>query len=154
MSLPAVLQQPGRIDAIRGTRASVSVVRKQSCERCASGRGCGLGLGDPGRNEPATLDLSVPAGVALSVGDPVTVAIGEPDLLRAAFIGYGIPATGLVAGAIGSAVLGLTEPATVGVSLFGLGLACWLARGRARRALPRCEPRLLVGHPADGRADA
>lgn len=145
-----MLLQPGRIDSINGHRVSVSVARTSPCERCASGRGCGLGLGDPGRRTPATLELELPAGLPVAVGDPVTVAIGEPAVLRAALIVYGMPAAGLVAGAAVAAAFGLGEMAAVAVSLAGFGLACLLARRSACRALPRCEPRLLAGRAADG----
>jgi len=77
-----------------------------SCARCASGRGCGLGLSSAA---PVTLDCEID-GALPELGDTVAVAAateGSSWLLVAA-AGYALPTLGLVLGVLGGA--GITNP--------------------------------------------
>ena len=86
-----------------GERIRVVVDPAGSCARCASGRGCGLGLSSAA---PVTLDCEVDGAVP-ALGDTVAVeaATEGSSWLLVVAAGYALPTVGLVLGVVvGAAV--------------------------------------------------
>lgn len=81
----------GTIRAINGTHVSVTVDAPLACKRCASGKGCGAGLLLQGTSTPRVLDMHVPPGTRVSVGDEIRLSIAPAYLLKAAFLAYALP---------------------------------------------------------------
>ena len=79
-------------------RALVVVDPSAACPRCAAGKGCGAGILATGRGV-RRVEVAVPDGMELTVGDRVALSLLPENLLTAATIAYGIPLGGAVAGA-------------------------------------------------------
>jgi sigma-E factor negative regulatory protein RseC len=98
------------------------------CARCAAGRGCGAGVFASARSG-TTLRVAVDAGLSVSVGQRVTLALGESSLMRAALYLYGAPLLGLLLGAgISQAVLQSAND-TVSLAAGAAGLAVGACAG-------------------------
>lgn len=131
-----MIEQSGRVSRVEGDRVWVTC-RPATCRACMEGRGCGAGV------FAALLsrrDSNVEAvqGVSARPGDCVVLGLDERQLLGAAWRLYGIPLTGLIAGALAGALSGGAENdgAVLVGGLAGLGLAILAQRRRADR-LPR-----------------
>ena len=150
-----MLIREGRVETVDGQTVAVRLATAGSCARCARGEGCGFGFAAARAGE-GRLVLARPPHYRPAPGDTVRVALEQRGLARAAVAVYGIPLAGLLAGSTAAALLGLGEPATVGLAFGGLAAALPLARGASRRmdTSGRCHPRLLVTGPAEARADA
>jgi sigma-E factor negative regulatory protein RseC len=150
-----LLVREGRVEAVDGRSVAVRVAAAGSCARCARGEGCGFGFAAARAGE-GRLILTSPPGYRPAPGDTVRVALGQRGLAGAAVAVYGIPLAGLLAGSAAATLLGLGEPAAVGLAFGGFAAALPLARGVSRRldAEGRCHPRLLVDGSAEAAADA
>ncbi|MDX1516965.1 MAG: SoxR reducing system RseC family protein [Woeseiaceae bacterium] len=127
----------GTVIAIAGQPAiaRIEVAMAAACPRCAEGKGCGAGLF--GRRETARcIEVPLPAGSTLAVGDVVSVDLAPRRLLEAAVIVYGWPLAGAAAGAAAAFIAGAGDVAAPLCTLLGLGGGVWLARNRLRR--PAC----------------
>jgi sigma-E factor negative regulatory protein RseC len=105
----------------------VSVEPSAVCARCAAGRGCGAGLIGQ-RRKPAIIEAKLSKGLTLEAGDRVRLEFMPAELVRAAWLAYGLPLAGLIAAmlvatrlapgnelaAIAGAVLGLVAGARYG----------------------------------------
>ncbi len=114
--------------------ARVEVTSALRCERCAAGKGCGAGLfGASGGSR--SIEARIAPGIAVDVGDDVSIEMAPHSLLRAALLVYGLPLAGALLGAGVAHALGLTD---LGAGLAGLG---GIAAGfvLARRRLGNCE---------------
>lgn len=121
-----------KVVAVGQGRVTVSVDPMAACPRCAAGRGCGAGL--LGRRSVAELEVKVAAGLVLEPGDRVRLEFAPAPVLYAAWLAYGLPLAGLVAGALaGSSIGSGGEPGAVLGALSGLGAGALLGR----RALSR-----------------
>jgi sigma-E factor negative regulatory protein RseC len=142
----------GTVNEVRDGIASVRVTTAIGCPRCAAGKGCGAGLLMPDERD-TELSVSVPEGATLHQGDTVTLSIAPKYLLRAAFLGYGLPLLGLVA-AVGFASLTGFGTSDIAPVFFGTaGLVAGILAGRhfsaSAGACEQFTPRLAG--PADGR---
>jgi sigma-E factor negative regulatory protein RseC len=86
----------GKVSSVRGRLAIVVVDSPIACQRCASGKGCGAGL-LTGTDKPRQIEISVPPGMNLAAGANVRLTMAPGDLLRAAFIAYGLPLVSMLA---------------------------------------------------------
>ncbi len=124
----------GRVESLRGDTVTVVVDAPVVCRRCASGKGCGAGL--VGDTENARrIDMPIPAGMRLAVGDPVSLSVAPRQLLRAAAIAYGIPLIALLAaaGIARIAMTGFNDLLAIVIAVGGLGAGMFLSRFLLRR---------------------
>ena len=93
----------GTVTAVHERHVAVVVTPSGACERCASGKGCGAGLWTRART------LMLPhetAGEPLVVGRAVAVACDPGHVLRTSLLAFGLPLTGIVAGALAAVLCG------------------------------------------------
>lgn len=114
--------------------ATVEVLSAISCERCASGKGCGAGLLGTSRGSRSVEALIAP-GIAVSVGDDVSIEMAPHRLLRAALAVYGLPLGGALLGAGMAYLSGLSDLQSAVAGLGGIAAGFLLAR----RQLGDCE---------------
>ena len=81
--------------SIADGHATVSVDAAAICARCAAGKGCGAGLLTGGKRA-RLIEVQVSPGLGLRVGDEVKLTLAPSNLLRAAFLAYGLPLGGIV----------------------------------------------------------
>ncbi len=82
------------------------------------------------------MDIAVPRGNSLQVGDRVILALAPARLLRAAWLAYGLPLSGMV-GAIAVTTVVLdrgSDLAAVVIAMGGLLAGFMLGRRQLRRA--------------------
>jgi positive regulator of sigma E activity len=121
---------PGIVTSADAGSVTISFDPSVGCQACASGVGCGFGpllrlfVG----TRPQSIRLSNRAASQLRVGDRVSVAISAGTLAALAARAYGLPLSGIVAGAAaGVAVIpGGGDVAGISGALIGGALA-WLA---------------------------
>jgi sigma-E factor negative regulatory protein RseC len=85
----------GTIVSITVGYATVSVDAAFVCARCAAGKGCGAGL-LIGSDRTRLIDVQLSPGSSLKAGDKVNLTLAPSNLLRAAFLAYGLPLGGIV----------------------------------------------------------
>ena len=85
----------GTIVSIADGHATVSVDAAVVCARCAAGKGCGAGL-FTGSNRTRLIEAQLSPGMGLKAGDEVKLTLAPSNLLRAAFLAYGLPLGGIV----------------------------------------------------------
>ena len=102
------------VSAVQGAVVIIDVTAPVACQRCADGRGCGAGLlgADDG---PRQVRLKAPQGMTLRAGDRVRLVIAPRQLLRAAWLAYGLPLSGLVLSVAIAVAVGVTDELTAGV---------------------------------------
>lgn len=115
--------------------------RAAVCARCAAGRGCGAGLLGAQR-KPAVIEAKVAGGISLRAGDRVRLEFVPAELLRAAWLAYGLPLTGFVAAALAATRIapGSELAAVAGAAL---GLLAGAAYGRRSLRLNGCVGRCV-----------
>ena len=129
------------------------------CARCAAGRGCGAGLFGQ-RRQPAVIEAKVAAGVTLAPGDRVRLEFLAPELVRAAWLAYGLPLAGLLIGVlIATRLAPGDDVAAVASAALGLFAGAWYGRrsllhgGCLGRCVPMVSEKLPPQRPSDpGRA--
>ena len=126
-----------------GVRAIVAVQDAPVCPRCAAGKGCGAGIFTTGIAE-RQVEAAVPPGLRPQVDDRVEILLAPENLLRAAFVVYGLPMIGAIAGAALAYAASLGDAAAALLALLGLGSGLGASRWRLRRAdcLRRFTPRI------------
>jgi len=138
------MEAVARVVALGDGRARLACQAAPSCSSCGAGRGCGLRL--LARDRDIVLDLpdSSEDQARLVVGQAVTVAMPDGDVLRAAALAYLPALLGLLAGAaLGSWLGGGTDgPVALG-SVLGAACGWWPARGMIRRRLSQVSIRPL-----------
>ncbi len=85
----------GRIVSLADGHATVSVDAAAICARCAAGKGCGAGL-LTGSNRSRLIEVQLSPGLGLNAGDEVKLDLAPANLLRAAFLAYGLPLGGII----------------------------------------------------------
>ena len=120
----------GRVCAIRAGVASVIVDAPVVCHRCASGRGCGAGLLS-GDHKAKQIDIKIPHGMTLHTGLQVRLAMAPADLLRGAFLAYGLPLVSMLV-FVGTAAVTLGDALSdlTGVLAAIAGLSAGIFAGR------------------------
>ncbi len=124
----------GRVESLRGGTVTVIVDAPVACRRCAAGKGCGAGL-LTGTESTRRIDMAIPAGMRLAVGDPVSLSVSPRQLLRAAAIAYGIPLAAFLAaaGLAGIATAGSNDLLASAIAISGLGAGMLLSRRLLRQ---------------------
>ena len=120
----------GTILSVADQTAIVELNTPIACSRCAAGRGCGAGLLTADRRRRISVPVS--SNSKLASGDKVQLVVDARNLLRAAFMAYGIPLAGLLAAVAGAAAVmpGIGDP---GIALAGIaGLAAGASFSRWR----------------------
>ena len=85
----------GTIVSIADGHATVSIDAAVVCARCAAGKGCGAGLLS-GSNRTRLIEAQLSPGLGLQAGDEVELTLSPTNLLRAAFLAYGLPLGGII----------------------------------------------------------
>lgn len=136
----------GIVTGLRGGVASVRMIARPACERCAEGRGCGAGLIRFSPDREYRLQAIVDVSPLPAVGDRVAVECRYPGVTHAAALAYGLPLLAFI-----GAVL-LTGAAAPGQPLIAAaaGIAAMLlstvaARRLAKRSRPQWVVRAGVG---------
>ena len=126
-----------------GVRAIVAVQDAPVCPRCAAGKGCGAGIFTTGSAE-RQVEAAVPPGLCPQVDDRVEILLAPENLLRAAFVVYGLPMIGAIGGATLAYAASLGDAAAAMLALLGLGCGLVASRWRLRQAdcLRRFTPRI------------
>lgn len=119
----------GRICTVQEDIVTVVVAAPVTCRRCASGKGCGAGLLATDQDSKQ-IDIRIPAGMVLHLGEHVRLAMAPADLLRAAFLAYGLPLVSMLALVGAAAILGDELSDLTGVILATVGLAAGFIAGR------------------------
>lgn len=128
------MQNPyGQVISIRTSvpddKVVIAVDAAVSCERCASGKGCGAGLFSSNSGD-RHVEASAATELGVRPGDFVSIAMQPRNVLRAAVIVYGYPLIAAVVAAFGAYGLGFGDiPAAVS-ALVGLGTGIMIARHR------------------------
>ncbi len=138
-----------RVIAAGRERATVSVDSAAVCARCAAGRGCGAGLLGQ-RQKPAIIEAKLAEGMTLEAGDRVRLEFVPAELMRAAWLAYGLPLAGLVVAVIAASRLApANEPAAIAAAAIGLVAGAWYGRRSLRQGtcLSRCVPTISARIP-------
>ena len=156
LSTTMVDQNTEGMTTSKQTIATIRVMPASTCERCATGQGCGAGLFARLLSSKATA-LSLPVAKEARVGQKVWLTVDERSLLIQAWYWYGIPIIGFLLGAaipVWEAILPelislqvTTELARDGVSLLSGILTmviCWLL---VKMKLQPTLPRVLLNSP-------
>lgn len=140
----ASLLRTGTIVGYAPQRLIVEISAQESCEQCAQGRGCGVGL--LGRRRSQRVDLALPAkahGVEerYPLGNQVTISLPRASVTLLAFFVYALPLMlALLLSGIASFVSSLIwlAPLIFFIALVGgaLSVKC-LLQGRRERFRPR-----------------
>jgi len=80
----------GKISALTDIVATVEVRAPIACQRCAAGKGCGAGIFQTS-DQPREIQVRIPVGLSVRLGDTIELTIGRKFLLRAAMLAYGLP---------------------------------------------------------------
>ena len=118
------MQNPyGQVISIRTSApddtAVIAVDAAVTCERCASGKGCGAGLFASNSGE-RHVEAALASDLGVRPGDFVSIAMQPKNVLRAAVIVYGYPLVAAVTAAFGAYGLGLSDIAAAAAALVGL----------------------------------
>ena len=119
----------GRVSSVDGERITLVVDAPAACRRCAAGKGCGAGLLG-GSSASRSLDVDIPVGMKLGIGDEVTVTLSPRSLLRAAAFAYGLPLLSLVTAATIARLAGAGPNSLVAVAMVIAGLGAGIFGSR------------------------
>jgi sigma-E factor negative regulatory protein RseC len=120
-----MISRRGFVSAIEGGRAHISVA-SVGCSSCGHAGGCGIGQLAGRRRETI---LTLPA-TGLHPGQAVSLELDESRVVRAALLGYLLPAVLLLAGAVAGERAGMGEPAAALGALAGLTIGLLMTRLR------------------------
>ena len=84
-----------QVISVQPGHATVRVESAAACARCAAGRGCGAAMSF-GHRALRDIDVVVPAGLTLHVGERVRLNLAPARILHAAWLVYGMPLAGMV----------------------------------------------------------
>ena len=133
------------VESISAESVTVRVAR-QACPRCAAGKGCGAGI-FAGRGGDVSMTVPLERGMTVNVGDQVSLSLASGSLLRATFLAYGLPLTGLLLASGVAVMSGRADGESVLWGLAGMLAGFTLARRRLKRdrCLSSLQPRLGSG---------
>ncbi len=137
-----MIEEIGIVKSVEGMTAVVAVPKKSACE------GCTLGACKP---EDMTMEIEAFNEAGARVGQRVKVAIKSYIYMKGAMVVYGLPALGLLAGAVFgkelmSRVFTFADPDVLS-ALFGFGtciLSFLIVKIWARKAGSKTESRPVV----------
>ncbi len=144
-----MLETQGRVIAIEAGFAWVESVRQGGCGSCASKGSCGSQLlGEaltPSASSQAANHVLAQDPLGVRVGDTVLLGIEEKGALRAAFLMYGLPLSGLMSGLLLAQPWGDLWAIAAGVTGLGLALAVvWLLGRTSQRNAQKIQPMILA----------
>ena len=116
-----------------GQRAVVAVADMPVCARCAAGRGCGAGLFAAGTSQ-GRIEAVIAPGLDARIDDEVELLMKPDNLLRAAYLVYGVPMFGAVAGAGTAYWLSLSDAGAALMAIAGLAGGLLFSRWRVRQS--------------------
>jgi len=119
----------GKINALNGRTATVAVISASVCHRCAAGKGCGAGLFQAA-DKPRNMQIEIPAGMDVRLGDNINLQIGTRPLLRAALLAYGLPLITMLVSLLLLQYAGADAGDATGILVAGGGLLAGLVIGR------------------------
>ncbi|AHM56282.1 hypothetical protein EAL2_c09830 [Peptoclostridium acidaminophilum DSM 3953] len=119
-------------------KAIVSIVRHSACAGCGA---CGMA------SESSKVKIEAINTVDANVGELVSIDMKNPDVLKAAFIAYGIPLLVLIAGVL-SASAALSTLGYKGDSEVAAGMVSLLLTGAAYLIIRKNEDKIgkLIGY--------
>lgn len=135
--------------------ALVEVDATVQCARCAAGKGCGAGLFGATTGS-RRVEAFIGAGLTVSEGDEVRIALEPGNLLQASLIIYGAP---LVSAIVAAALAYLADLGDLHAALAAMGgivVGLFFARFRLRKAnclrqfTPTVIERIAVQHSPVG----
>lgn len=132
---PSIDAPEGIVVAVGDRHATVRVDGGFVCARCAAGRGCGAGIF--ARGGPRLVEVNLPPGASLRVGQSVSLSLEPHRLLHAAWLVYGVPLLALLAAALAAAYVvpqGASDGAALAIVAAGFLCGGWWARRRLRQA--------------------
>jgi len=135
-----MLEEAGRVVAVDELGIWVEANRTSSCQSCTASKGCGQkALVEYASRRSSDLRVENPSGLAVQVGDRVTVGIREGSFLKASLLIYTLPLLMLFFGGYLGSLQGESElPAIFGSSL-GLLLGLLLVRSLGQRLGRSCQ---------------
>lgn len=141
-----MLETQGRVIAVEPGYAWVECVRQGGCGSCASKGSCGTQLLGEALSPGVSQQVRARDPLGVRVGDVVVLGITEEGGLRAAFLLYGLPVSGLLLGLVLGQPLGDIWAALAGGGgmLAALGAVQWFSLHRAQQQLDVLEPRVLA----------
>jgi len=101
----------GVVEKVESGKALVAISTGQACASCKGEGTCGLAGARKGRS------IWVLDPIGVHPGDTVKVEISDQGLLAASFVVYGIPLTGLLAGALLGQITGGEKRSVVGAAI-------------------------------------
>lgn len=105
------MRREGKVTGISGENATVVLMKHSACGDCGA---CQMG------QENMNIKIEALNNASAKVGDKVLVDMDSPDVLFAAFVGYGIPLIMLVIGIAGSSFLFKFLGMTSNIELYSL----------------------------------
>lgn len=109
-------------------------VRGVSCARCQQGKGCGMGLMG-GDQRVTDIEARIPDGLSVEPGRAVRLTFGRQELLKSAWVLYGVPLLCLLTGLGGLALLAPAahDGAAVLAAVVSLGIGAAVSATLSRR---------------------
>lgn len=135
--------------------ALVEVDATVQCARCAAGKGCGAALLG-GTTGSRRVEALIGAGLTVSEGDEVRIALEPRNLLQASLIVYGAPLVAAIAAAALAYLADLGDLDAAMAAIGGIAIGLLFARFRLRRAnclrqfTPTVIERIAVRHSSVG----
>ena len=134
-----MIEEQGRVVAIRDNRVWVQTERHTTCGDCSAQAGCGQGLFAK-MSQRSHNHIEVVTDRIVAVGDRVVLGIAENTLVKSSLWAYGLPLVMMIAAAvIAESVPGLSEPWVIGAALLGLAAGMLVTRLHSFRASNRSE---------------
>lgn len=124
------LERSGRVIGFAGGEAMVSVERAAACGACGSRGTCASGGAVP-------QVIRIPAPPGLQAGDRIRLSMPSSTVALGALIGYLLPPSCLLAGAVIGGAGGAGDVAAIGGAGIGLAAGLLLARLISRFAFRR-----------------
>jgi sigma-E factor negative regulatory protein RseC len=129
--VPQVSKAPeAQVISVQPGHATVRVESAAACARCAEGRGCGAAMSF-GHRALRDIDVVVPAGLTLHVGERVRLNLAPARILHAAWLVYGMPLAGMVLAVAVGAFVAAPAGAIAGAVAGDLTIAVFASGGLA-----------------------
>ena len=123
-----MIEESGRIVAVRDNRIWVQTERQTTCGSCSAQAACGQGL-FARMSQRSHNHIELVTGEAVQVGDQVVLGIAENTLIKSSLWAYGLPLLLMIGVAVvAESVLGMAEPWVIFAALAGLAGGMLLTR--------------------------
>jgi len=149
-----MIEESGRVIAVKGDEVWIETIRTSSCSACSARSGCGQGLLAKVKDGTRS-HIQLRTDLKLAVDDEVILGLPEQAFIRSSFLAYGLPMLMLIAAVLlAERVFALTEPWIILSALLGLAggfvvvrLISQLsaARGDFQPVIIRAIPAIAVG---------